>query len=264
MTEFLYVLLGLLLLLGLAVVGLLIPPRPFRPHPRPSQPGDLTPLHPDLPEPVRRHFAETLGVNPPKVDTAVVWGRGKVCTRGVWVPVRFKTWYQPGVGFSRRMELTWFQRPILRGRDVYVAGQGTFEVGGRAEHGQRIEHGQLLSLWAEAVLFPSVLVHDPAARWEAVDAHTARLLVPFDGKTEQLNFHFDPDTGRMTHISAERLTSEPGEREPWRMDLQAWKKIDQLLLPCELAFAVGESGSPWAYWSVDGVAYNVPVKDQLQ
>jgi hypothetical protein len=62
---FLIILLILLGLIGLFTLGLVIPPRPFRRHPAPSHFGELTPFRSDLPEPVRRHFSETIGINPP-------------------------------------------------------------------------------------------------------------------------------------------------------------------------------------------------------
>ena len=75
--------------------------------------------------------------------------------------------------------------------------------------------------------------------------------------------HFDPLNGRMTHLSALRYSEESEEKEPWRVDLLAWKNFHGLLIPDQIAVAWGESGSPWSFWNVDGIAYNVNVSDQL-
>lgn len=264
MTNFLYVLAGLLSLVALIAIGFALAPRPFRAHPRPTQPGEPAPMPPGLPEPVRRHFVETLGENPPRIETAVVWGRGRACIRGVWVPFRFKGWYRPGVAFYRRLEITWFQRPILRGVDYLINGEGLFEMGGREERGPHIDQGQRLALWADAVWMPSAYVHDPHARWEAVDEHSARLVVQTPtGEADSLMAYFDPLTGRLTHFSAERYSSESQQMEPWRLDLLSWRKFNDLLIPDQTSLAWGESGSPISYWTLDGAAYNVSVDDQL-
>lgn len=264
--TFFTILLILLGLLGVAMLGFVIPPRPFREHPAPSRPGEPAPFRPGLPEPVQRHFRDTLGDMPEQIHTALIWGRGKVNIRGVWLPMRFKAWYRPGDAFYRRLELTWFQRPVLRGQDAWINQQGVYEMGGRVERGEGIDEGQVLTLWADAVWMPSVFVHDARLRWEAVTEHTARLVLPFASKgqkAEDLLAHFDPLSGQMTHFTALRFSPNEEAKAPWRVDLMAWKKYQNFTIPCQIAIAWGESGSPVSYWDVDGIAYNVNVSDQL-
>ena len=262
--NFLYVVLGLLALVALISIGFAIPPRPFRPHPAPSQPGEPQPLRPGLPEPVRRHFVETIGETPRTVKTAVVWGRGRRHIRGVWVPLRFKAWYRPGEAYTRRMEVTWFQRPVMRGRDAWKNGTGFYEMGDKVEQGEEIDQSQALAMWADAVWMPSLLVHESPIGWDPVDENMARLVIP-DGRggSQSLLAYFDPINGRMTHLSGKRYSISTGEQEPWRVDLLTWKQLNGLLIPDQTSVAWGESGSPLSYWSVDGVAYNVNVTDQL-
>jgi hypothetical protein len=285
--NFLLILAFLLLLVGIGVLGFVIPPRPFRAHPAPSHLDASTKFKQDLPEPVLRHFAQTIGDLPegverpeqfcveigntpleaghsaPEIASAVVWGRGRAFIRGVWLPHRFKAWYRPGSSYYRRMEITWYQRPVMRAIDKYIQGVGQFQMGDQSENGQRIDQNQVLMLWAETVWMPSVFVHHPAIRWSPVDDITARLEVPFGKSTDSLLAHFDQETGCMTHLTALRYPQESDNKEPWRIDLLEWKTFHGLLLPCHTAIAWGESGSPWSYWAVDGVAYNVNVSDQL-
>lgn len=253
----------LLGLIGLFSLGLVIAPRPFRAHPAPARLGDPTPMQPGLPEPVRRHFVETIGEAPPAIASAVVWGRGRASIRGVWVPLRFKTWYRAGEAYSRRMEVTWFQRPVMRGIDSWIDGAGLFEMGEKVETGDRVDQGQLLTLWADMVWLPSVYVHNPHIRWLPVDDHTSRLVVPYKDAAESLDVHFDPLTRRMTHISALRFADDSPDKEPWRVDLLDWKEFNGLLIPYKTDVAWGQPGAPWAYWTVDGIAYNVDVNEQL-
>jgi hypothetical protein len=90
------------------------------------------------------------------------------------------------------------------------------------------------------------------------------LVLPYGETTESLLANFDPETGLMTHLSAARYSSESTEKTPWRVDLLTWKTFHGVNIPDQIAMAWGESGSPWSYWTVDGVAYNVNVDDQLR
>lgn len=258
------VFLGIVLaLVGVITLGFVIAPRPFRPHPVPSAPGEPRRMRADLPTSLRRHFSETVGETPQAITSAVLWGRGRANVRGIWLPMRFKVWYLPGQGFYRRMEVTWFQRPVLRGFERLVDGRGLQHMSSGEERGEHIDQSLTLALWAAAVWMPSTLVHDESLHWEAVDDDTARLVFPFHNATESLLFHFDPETHRMTHISGSRYSPEGHEKEPWRMDLMTWKTFHGLLIPCQVAVAWGESGAPSSYWTVEGIAYNVNVADQL-
>lgn len=260
---FLIVLAGLLLGLGIAALGFALYPRPFRPHPAPSARGSPAPFRPGLPEQVRRHFAETIGEMPEQVRSAVVWGRGKYLIRGVWIPLRFKAWYRPGEAFYRRMELTFFRRPVLRGAEGYLRGKGTFALGGRIEGGEEVDRSEHLALWAEAVWTPPVFVHHPEIRWESDGGSAARLIVPFSGGVNSLHVYFDPHTGRMTHFESLCRSADSDEPEPWRVDILAWRQEHGWLIPGEIAVGRGAAGSPVFYMSVDGAAYNVHVEDYL-
>jgi hypothetical protein len=206
--TFFYVILVLLVVIGLGTLGFVITPRPFRKHPAPSRAGQPVRFRPDLPEPVRRHFSETIGDNPPQIDTAVIWGRGRACIRGLWVPFRFKGWYKAGDAFLRRMEFTWFQRPVLRGIDSLINGQGVFEMGEKVETGERIDQGEVLTLWSDTVWLPSIFVHDQRIQWRTVDDQTVEATVPYQSTFESLMMHFDPLSHRMTHLTALRFSDE--------------------------------------------------------
>ncbi|MBE0698864.1 MAG: hypothetical protein IH586_18245 [Anaerolineaceae bacterium] len=260
---FLIVLAVFMLLTGLVTLGLSLRPRPFRAHPVPTRLEEHAPYLPGLPAPVRRHFEAAIGETPPLIHTAVVWGRGKALVRGVWTPLRFKGWYRPAESFVRRMEFTFFLRPVMRGIERFTGSEGGFELGEEAERGPELYHDQVLALWSEAVWMPSVFVHDPRIRWEAQDEHSARLIIPTRAGEETLQAFFDPLSGCLTHFTGLRTPAGETETEPWRFDLFEWKRFHDLLIPTEITVAWGEAGSPWLYMTVDGVAYNVNVSDQL-
>ncbi len=259
LTIFLVVLVVPLALVGLVTLGFALRPRPYRPHPVPTHPGDPAAFRPDLPEPVLRHFRDTLGEHPQQITSAVVWGRGRACIRGIWMPLRFRTWYLPGEAFLRRVEVTWFTRPVMRGVEYYRNGKGFFELGGNREEGPHRDFNEQVAMWAEMLWLPSVLVHGPLAQWEAVSETEARLNFNTGTGAGSLLAQFDPATGRMQSLSGLRMEEELGTTEPWQLNLLEWKNFHGLLLPYHTSVAWGEGGSPTSYWVIDGVAYNVNI-----
>ena len=266
---FLLVLGVLLAILWIVALGLQVPPRRFH-HVQPSNPGKPLPFNPDLPEPVRRHFAQTIGSPTPQIKTAVLWGGARAHVKGLWLPLRFKSWHRAGQDFYRRLEYTWFRQPFMHGEEYFINGEGMFEISGDEERGPWVDQSANLAMWAEVVWLPALLVHDPRVRWEAVDNVTARLIVPFKDGTDELTAHFDPVSGCMTDFTALRFRDvddnqlTQAEKEPWRVNLLEWRKFGELTLPSQVAIAWGESGSPWSYWWLEGVAYNVDVSDRLR
>jgi hypothetical protein len=284
--SFFYALISLLCLIGLITLGFHIVPRPFRPHAVLPKTASRQPFLNQLPEPVQKHFLATLGENPSQVQSAVVWGRGRVYIQGLWFPMRFKTWYRPGEAYARRMEITWFQRPVFRSWMRWVPKSNAHDDA--ASHKAKDDPNRIFYLWSEAVWMPSVFVHSPLIQWEAVDSCTARITFPVPrdpqtADTESMDVHFDPLTGRMISLSAYREAPDPLEmlpdsvrmemgpeepaehtKEPWRVDLFEWKKVGECLLPTQIVIAMGESGSPTSYLTIDGVVYNVDVDDQLR
>lgn len=217
----------------------------------------------NLPKPVYRHFSATLGSQVPKIESAVVWGKARFRISGLWMPVRFKAHYVPGQDFYRYMEVTWFSLPILKGSDSYLNGEGVLNIAGNVETGEKIAQGQNLAVWAEAVLMPSVFVTDSRARWEAIDDMTARLVVPFSEQEDSLLVGFDPQTGLMTQMSAQRYRDQEEKKTPWWIECLDWKTFHSVKIPARIAVTWEDEGSPWAFFTVEGVEYNVDVTEKI-
>jgi hypothetical protein len=122
---------SVVLLAGLGWLGLQVRPAPFPPHPERTRELVMAEMPSDLPEPVERHFRATLGERVPRIETAVVWGRGRFNLYGLmWFPTRFKSYNVAGHEFRRDIELTWFGMPIFRGYDAYLNGKGILKITG--------------------------------------------------------------------------------------------------------------------------------------
>ena len=251
---------------GIVWLGFQIEPAGFPPHPEKTQEAGAVGLPSNLPEPVRRYSEEVMGSHVPGIESAVVWGKAKMKLSGIWMPVRFKAYYLPGRTFYRYMEITWFGRPILKGHDSCIDGEGVLKIEGilnMKETGNKMDQGQNLALWGEAVFAPSVFIADPRASWEAVDEVTAHLVFPFGEQKDRLLFKFDPKTNLITHISAMRYRGQEEEKTPWLIEFTDWKTFHSVRIPVRFSVAWEDEGSPWSYWTVEGVEYNVDISDKI-
>lgn len=260
------VLLGIGIIVGIAWVGLQIPPKGFPPHPEKTPELGSVDLGQELPPPVQRYFEAALGAQVPGIESAVLWGRGRLKIKGLWLPVRFKAYYLPGRAFYRLMEITWFGLPILRGVDSYINGQGRLKITGLIdleETGERIDQAQNLVLWGEAIWTPSLYFTDPRVRWEAVDEHAARLVVPFGGGEEVFLVEFDPQTGLIRGMSAERYRGQEETKTPWRVECLDWKSFHGVRVPTRVVGTWEDEKGPYVAMTVEGLEYNVDVSDAL-
>ena len=280
--------LTVLLLASIGWLGLRVRPKPFAPYPRPTSVPGTVALPTDLPAPVRRYIETTIGDRVPVVETAVVSGRGRLRIKGLTFPARFRFTHVAGRAYHHYIEATFFGRPVMRVNEWFVDGKARMELPvGVIEHEPKIDEAANMSLWGEAVWFPSILITDSRVRWEAIDSVSARLVVPFEGlgadgdrdsptqartastagtsaisaATEQeLLFTFEPQTGLLLRLDALRW-KEPGSPsvEPWRNEPLEWRRINGITVPSLASTTWLEEGSPWAVWEVEDVVYNVDV-----
>lgn len=262
---------SVVLLAGLGWLGLQVRPAPFPPHPERTRESGTAELPPDLPEPAERHFRATLGERVPRIETAVVWGRGRFNLNGLlWFPMRFESYNVAGRGFRRDMELTWFGVPIFRGYDAYLDGKGTLKITGLfglvnvSGEGEKFDQGDNLAMWAEAPFTtPSALVLDPRVRWEPMDDTSARLIVPFGEGEETLTVEFDPGTGLMRSISGMRYRGQEETKTPWRGEFSEWRTMHGIEVPHRPVGLWEDWNGPYVVLELEGAEYNVDVSEKV-
>lgn len=253
-------------LLSIGWLGFQIEPDSFPPHPDKMQDSGAVEVPPDLPEPVLRYYKTAAGSQVPVIKSAVVWGKAKLRINGIWMPVRFKAYYLPGQAFLRYLEVTWFGKTILRVSDSYMNGQGSMKIEGllnMRETGEKIDQGQNLAMWGEAVFTPSLAITDTRARWEAVDDETVRLVIPYGVQNDSLLYKFDKKTGLISNVSAQRYRGQEDKKTPWLIEFMEWKTFHSVKIPVRFAVIWENDVSPWSYWTVEGVEYNVDIADNL-
>lgn len=253
---------GLVVLTGIGWVGLQVAP-PNLPPPA-DEPQDLgaVAIPTDLPTPVRRFFRVVHGDQAPRIESLVVYGRGRA-NFGLWLPLRYRLVHKPGYDFERYMEVTWFGFPVLKATDRYINGVGMTGPLGNAAMGPAIDQGANMILWAEAPLMPSLWITDRRIRWEEIDDTTARLIFPYGDEEDHLTVHFDPESGLITRMTALRSRDEQSGKIPWHVDFLSWQTLNGAKLPARIAVTWEDQGEPWSYWDFEQVFWNVDISQVL-
>ena len=260
--------------LGIIWLGFQIEPKSFPPHPEKTKDAGTVDVPPDIPSPVKRYYEAAAGSLVPVIKSAVVWGKAKLRINGIWMPVRFKAYYIPGQAFLRYIEVTWFGKTILKVRDSYMNGKGFLKIEGllkMTETGEKIDQGQNLAMWGESVFMPSAFFTDTRAHWEGVDDKTSmsaeewvRFVIPYGEQNDSLDFKFDLKTGLISQICAMRYKGQNEEKTPWRIDITEWMTSHYVKIPSRSSVTWEDEGSPWSYWTVEDVEYNVEITGVLK
>ena len=253
--------------LGIIWLGFQIEPKIFSPHPEKTNDAGTVDVLPDIPALVKRYYDAAAGSMVPVIKSAVVWGKGKLRINGIWMPVRFKAYYLPGQAFIRYLEVTWFGKTVLKVRDSYMNGEGVLKTNGllnMTETGEKIDQGQNLAMWGESVFMPSVFFTNTGARWEIVDDKTVRLVIPYGEQNDSLDFKFDLKTGLISHIWAMRYKGQNEEKTPWRIDITEWMTSHYVKIPSRSSVTWEDEVSPWSYWTVEDVEFNVEISEMLK
>lgn len=250
----------MMILLTIAGLGFHIDSKSFSPYPDTTPELATVPLPSDLPAPVERYLNIIMGDQIPVIESAVVQGRGKSKISLIRMPVRFKGYYTSSQEFYRYMEVTWYRFPILTGYEFYLKEGGIFQTQGiftMDVTDDRIKQGQNLIMWSEAVFIPSVFVTDQDIRWEAIDATSARLVVPFGEEEDSLLVRFDPVSGLITQMSGQRYRDKEEYKSQWCVDYSDWKTYHDIMVPGQIAQSWEDENSSWSYMTIEDVEYNV-------
>lgn len=261
---------ALIAILAIVWSGFMYPPKSLPPHPEETKSMRLVSIPSDLPKPVERHFGEVFDLKAPAIETAVVWGEADVRIWeiwdiwDIWAPALYKGYYSTsGHEFVREVQVTWFGKTILTGKDSHIRGRGFFEIAGRQETGEKIDSGQNLAFWTEAVFMPTIFITDPNIRWQAVDDTTAMLIIPYKSEEDTITVKFDPETGLMSEMRALRYRSQDPEKITWIVKFFDWREQRGIKVPSRVTVAWGDEDGPWARFKVGGIKYNVGVTPKI-
>lgn len=261
------ILVGTLLLLGLlAYLGLQIRPAPFASYPERTPPLEYVPLPEGLPAPVERFYRTTLGDRVPVIRSTVFSGRANLSFNGLRFPARWRFTHEAGQGYRHYIETTIYGKPLMKVNEHYLDGRARLELPmGVVENEPKVDMAANLGLWGESFFLPSILLTDPRVRWEPVDEHRARLVVPFRESEDTILVRFDPETGLIRQMEAMRWKEAASETKTrWLLDPLSWKRVDGVLLLSGFSITWEDDGKPWFVAELDEIVYNVDVREYIR
>lgn len=253
------------IVVGLVWAGLVIKPAPFAPFSAPTADIRTMPLPANLPAPVERFYRQLYGDNVPLLESAVITGRGTMTINGITMPVRFRFTHQAGKAYRHYIETTLWGFPLLTVNEHYVDGTARLVLPFGVSEGPNINQGANLALWAESIWLPTVWLTDARAQWQAVDAQTARLVVPFEQGEETIVVRFDPQTNLITQMESMRFRDSADQGKlPWLNEIRAWEPFDGRLSPLQTQITWGDASAPWAVLTTEDIRYNADVTDYIR
>ncbi len=255
----LIIIIGITVIIAVVFIGLQIKPAPFAPINGAEKPLETIPLPAGLPAPVDRFYRTLYGNEIPIIETVVFSGRAKLVFSGITFPARFRFTHNAGYDYHHNIELALFGFPIMKADESYINGRGRMVLPfGTIENEPKIDQAANLGLWAETIWFPAVFLTDPRAAWEAVDATTALLHVPFGEETQTFTVYFDNETGYILSMQTMRFKeADSPEKVRWTNEALEWGTIGgQKILTVGAVTWEGDP-KPWAVFTVEEIVYNV-------
>ncbi len=256
----------ILVVLVVGVWGLRAKPARFPAYAEPTPPLQQVPLPDDLPEPVARFYQTISGETVPVINSAVITGTVRLRFQGVSFNGRFRFTHEAGQNYRHYIEATIFGQPLMKVNEWYLDGKGRLELPfGTTENEPAVDRAANLGLWGESIWLPSLFLTDPRVRWEAVDAQTAALFVPFGEQEERFTMTFDPQTGLIVRMEAQRPKgTDPDKLTRWILEPQGWQRFNGMLIPSPAAVTWEDEGTPWAVFTLHDVVYNVDVREYVR
>lgn len=259
-----FIIAGLLIAIGLlGWLGLHIQPTPFPSLPEQTQPLITVPVPAGLPAPVERFYHMVYGEEIPVIESVVIQGRGILKPfMNIPIPARFVFVHDAGKDYRHYFEATVFGIPILKVNEGYIDGASFFESPmGSYTNDPNSNQGANLTIWAEAIWFPAIWVTDPRVHWEAVDENTALLYVPFENDEENFLVRFNPETGLIDMMETMRYrdTGQDQPKIPWILRNEIKQSGTQGNVRSVGSAMWLDQGSPWAYFDVEEINFNVDV-----
>jgi len=248
-------------------LGLKVKPKPFDAYPQQSGAVETMPLPKGLPAPVERYYRVLYGENVPLITSVVITGRATLRVIGnIPFPGRFRFTHEAGQSYRHYIETTWFGLPLMKVNERYLESVSRVDLPfGTTEDEPKVNQGANLGLWAESVWFPSIWLTDERVRWEALDADSAVLVVPFEEAEEHLIARFDPETGLLSLLEAMRYQGADSESKTlWITEAGDWGQLEGQLQMTVGAARWLDQATAWAIFDVDEVIYNVDVNDYLR
>jgi hypothetical protein len=217
-----------------------------------------------LPAPVERFVELVSGGGTPPVTSVVLetdaWMRRPMLPP---IPLGIRMSHRLGEAFVHRIRIGRGRCAIPFGMDAYVDGHGLMQVGPSVQVGPAYDDGALIAMWGEALVFPSAWLTRPDVRWDAVDAHTAALIVRRDHGDIPLTVAFDATVGFPVSCEADRHKGS-GPRVRWTGRWSRWRPTRAgILAPSRMDVQWADEDRPWLDLRVTSIELNGIVEQDI-
>jgi hypothetical protein len=255
---------SLLVLVGIAFVGLQVKPTSFPAFASSQAKLETISLPAGLPAPVTKFYRKIYGDQIPVIHSAVISGRATLRPVGpISLPARFRFTHVAGQDYRHYIEATIFGLPILKINESYIKNSSRMAMPwGTTTDDPRANQGANLAVWAEALWFPSIFLTDPRVHWNAVDDVTATLTVPFKASTETFIARFDPVTHLLSYLESMRFKTTD-QKVLWLNQARVWGDVGGSMVLKESAVIWMDDGKPWATFEVEEIEFNSDVSKTI-
>lgn len=244
-------------------LGLTIKPKSFPSLAASKLSGNSIAVPDSLPEPVKVFYSQVYESGIPVIETAIISGRAKMRISGITFPARFRFSHKAGTSYHHNIELTFFGLPVMKVNEYYKDGKARLELPfGTIENEPKVNQGANLALWGEAIWYSSAFLTDPRVHWKPIDDETARLVVPFGEKFQQIIVRFDPESGMPQLLEAMRYKqADDVYKTLWIIETKDWKSLNGHMACTAAAITWFDEGNPWAVFDVEEIKYNLNTDD---
>lgn len=217
-----------------------------------------------LPEPVERFVELVSWGQTPQISTLILETDAWMWRPGLpRIPLAIRMSHRLGEAFVHRIRIGRGRLSIPFGMDAYIDGHGLMRVGPSTQVGPTFDEGALIAMWGEALVFPSAWLDRRDVSWEAVDAHTARLVVSGDRGDVPLTVAFDPRVGFPLSCEADRPKGA-GPRVRWIGRWSRWRPTRAgILAPSRMDVRWADEDRPWLELRVTSIEPNGRVEQDL-
>lgn len=254
------------LVIFLLWLGLQIRPAPFAALMQPNGNIETMALPQNLPAPVTRFYKKIYGDEIPVIKSAVITGWADVRPAGpAYIPARFRFIHDSGKGYRHYIEAGLFGLPMMQVDERYLDGiaRGVTPFG--IDEGDKVDQAANLGLWAETIWTPAVYLTDPRVRWEPMDEHTARLVVPLKDGEDSFVVRFNPETDLIDWFESMRYQNQASPQKIlWLNKAVEWETLDGIPTNTVGSAIWMNDGTPWAIFHVDDIRFNVEVSEYIR
>jgi hypothetical protein len=211
-----------------------------------------------LPQPAQRYLraAGVVGQPIPRVVRLTQTGRIRSSYDAAWMAFEAEETYSTNPpAFVWRASFPSHSLPVVMGRDLYLAGQGSIAMRMLAlvpmanEQGEEMRAAGLMRYLNEMMWFPAAFL-GPAVTIEPAGPDGFSATIVHDGISATARLFIDAD-GRLVDFEAIRFSTSTHSLETWRTPLRAWRRFGDLLLPSKGAAVWRLPGGDLDYIELD-------------